>query len=131
MRRYWDSSALLDAFWDSRIEALSRESDQWTRPHTLAEIFSSLTGGRLGAQFCPSDAAEIVRELTERMNFVELSPAEVQTALDQAEKLGVRGGRVHDCLHARAARKAGVEALLTNNFGDFAGLEDGFKVAAP
>lgn len=131
MKRYWDSSALLNAFWDSRIEKLSREPDQWTRPHTKAEMFSTLTGGRLGAQFYPSDAAEIVRELTQGINFVELSDAEIQAALEEAEKRGVRGGRVHDWLHARAAKKAGVAQLLTDNFADFAGLEDGFTVAAP
>lgn len=106
MKRYWDSSARLNAFWDSRIEKLSWEPDQWTRPHTKAEMFSTLTGGRLGGQFYPSDAAEIIRELTHGMNFVELSPDEIQTALDEAEK---RGGRVHDFLHAIAAKKAGVE----------------------
>lgn len=131
MKRYWDTSALLNAFWDSRIEKLSREPDQWTRSHTLTEMFSTLTGGRLGFQFNPADAAEIVRELTSRMNFVELSSVEVQTALDEAEKRGVRGGRIHDWLHARAAKKAGVEKLLTENFADFAELEDGFEVAAP
>lgn len=131
MKRYWDSSALLNAFWDSRIEKLSQESDQWTRPHTLAEMFSTLTGGRLGGQFNPTDAAEIVRELTDRMNFIELTGPEAQAALDEAEKKGVRGGRVHDWLHARAAKKAGVEQLLTNNFADFTGLEDGFTIASP
>jgi hypothetical protein len=34
-------------------------------------------------------------------------------------------------MHARAARKAGVAELLTDNLSDFAGLEDGFSVAAP
>lgn len=83
VKRYWDSSALLNAFWDSRIEKLSQEPDQWTRSHTKAEMFSTLTGGRLGAQFYPSDTAEIVRELTLGMNFVELSADEIQTALDK------------------------------------------------
>ena len=131
MKRYWDSSALLGAFWDSRIENLAREPGQWTRSHTLAEMFSTLTGGRLGAQFNPADAAQIIRELTENMKFVDLTAAELQAALDAAEKLGVRGGRIHDWVHACAAKKAGVELLVTENFSDFAGLDDGFKIAAP
>jgi predicted nucleic acid-binding protein len=131
VKRYWDTSALLNAFWDSRIEKLSREPDQWTRSHTLAEMFSTLTGGRLGFQFHPADAAEIVRELTDQINFVELTAAELQTALDEAEKRGVRGGRVHDWLHVQAAKKAGVEKLFTENFADFSGLEEGFVVTAP
>ena len=131
MRRYWDSSALLDAFFDSRIERLVREPDQWTRPHTLAEMFSTLTGGRLGGQFHPADASAIVEELTETMNFVELDAKEVQAALDLADKRGVRGGNVHDWIHARAAKKAGVAVLLTDNFTDFHNLADGFIVQAP
>ncbi|HXT10562.1 MAG TPA: hypothetical protein VN873_03290 [Candidatus Angelobacter sp.] len=131
MKRYWDSSALLEAFFDSRIERLSKEQDQWNAAYTLAEMFSTLTGGRLGGQFAPSDAAEIVRELTEAMNFVDLTEAEIQAALAESEKHGVRGGRVHDWLHARAAKKTGAEQLLMDNFGDFAGLEDGFTIAAP
>ena len=94
-------------------------------------MFSTLTGGRLGFQFHPADVAEIVHELTAQMNFIELTSAEIQIAMEEAEKHGVRGGRVHDWLHARAAKKAGVERLLTENFADFSGLEDGFVVAAP
>src|SRR6266566_3733069 len=131
MRRYWDSSALLDAFWDSRIEKLAQEPDQWTKSHTLSEMFSTLTGGRLGGQFVPADAAVIIRELSARMNFVELDYKEVLEALDEAEKRGVRGGNVHDWMHARAAKKAGVSVLLTGNFTDFGNLADSFTVEAP
>jgi len=48
VKRYWDSSALVDAVEDNRIEALALEKDQYTRPHTLSEVFSTLTGGRFG-----------------------------------------------------------------------------------
>jgi predicted nucleic acid-binding protein len=131
MKRYWDSSALIDALHDGRIEKLARESGQFTRPHTLAESFSTLTGGRLGVQYPPDDAVELLREITAGFEFVRLDPAEILDALDEAQKNGVRGGRVHDYLHAVAAKKAGVEQLLTDNYADFAGLEYGFTVAAP
>jgi len=132
MTRYWDSSALLDVLGDSRIEALSKEKDQWTRPHTLAEMYSTLTGSRLGFSYHPADAAAIIREITASMNFVELSPGEIQAALDSdGQKRGVRGGNVHDFLHAVAARKAKVETLLTDNLTDYANLADGFSVTPP
>lgn len=131
MRRYWDSSALLEAFWDARIEQLSKEPDQWTRPHTLSEMFSTLTGGRLGGQFHPADAAAIIAELTAEMHFVELNAKETQAALEQADKQGVRGGNVHDWMHARAARKIGAAELFTYNFADFERLADGFTVTVP
>lgn len=97
----------------------------------LVEAFSTLTGGRLGFQYLAEDAAALIRELSARMNFVELNSAETLAALDAAQKKGVRGGRVHDWLHARAAHKAKVTELVTDNFSDFVGLEDGFTIAAP
>ncbi len=131
MKRYWDASALVDGLHDPRVEKRALEADQWTRPHTLSEVFSVLTGGRLGFQYQPDDAAALVKEITRRMRFIELNAAEIQAALDEAQKRGVRGGRVHDWLHARAAKKAGVAELLTDNLADFHGLEDGFTVIPP
>jgi predicted nucleic acid-binding protein len=131
MKRYWDTSALVDALHDSRIESLALEPDQWIRPHTLAEAFSTLTGGRLGFKYLPSDAAAMLRDLTARFNFVELDAPETLAVLAAAEKRGVRGGRVHDWLHACAAKKAGVTILLTDNLTDFTGLEDGFQIGPP
>jgi len=131
MKRYWDASALIDALHDLRIEQKALEPEQWTRTHALAETFATLTGGRLGFRYLPDDAAALIRELTRTMNFVELDAAETLAALDVARSRGVRGGRVHDRLHARAAKKAGVEELLTDNLNDFAGLEDGFSSVPP
>jgi hypothetical protein len=131
MKRYWDASSLIDALHDSRIEQKALEPDQWTRGHALTETFATLTGGRLGFRYLPDDAAALIREVTRAMNFVELDANETLVALDIAQQRGVRGGRVHDWMHARAARKAGVVELLTDNLSDFAGLEDGFSVAAP
>ena len=73
----------------------------------------------------------LIRELTLNMNFVELDAGETLAALDVAQQRGVRGGRVHDWLHARAAQKAKVDELLTDNLNDFAGLDDGFSSMAP
>ena len=131
MKRYWDASALVDALHDTRIEKLALEPEQWTRPHTLSEVFSTLTGGRLGFQYVPDDAAGLVREITARMRLVQLNARETQAALDEAGQRGVRGGRIHDWLHARAAKKAGVAQLFTDNVADFVGLEDGFSVVRP
>lgn len=131
MNRYWDTSALILALHDDELEPLLREPGQGTRPHTLAEAFSQLTGGRLGFRYYADDAAALLREACAGFEFVELSSAEVFAALDKAQKLGVRGGRVHDYLHAAAATKGRAAQLLTENGPDFAGLEDGFTLAAP
>ena len=131
MRRYWDSSALVDALEDGRVEALAREKDQFTRSHTLAEIFSTITGGRLGYRYDPADASALIADITAEMTFVEMSAKEVQVELDRAAQFGVRGGNVHDYLHARAAAKAKVAVLVTYNLSDFENLKDGFMVESP
>jgi len=131
VRRYWDSSALVDALEDGRIEALALEKEQFTRVHTLAEVYSTITGGRLPYRYGPADAAALIAELTATMTLVDLQPEEVHAALKLGEKLGVRGGNVHDLLHATAAKKVGVSVLLTDNFSDYANLADGFTIAPP
>lgn len=131
MKRYWDSSALVDALHDEGIRKSTLEPEQFTRPHALTEVFSTLTGGRLGFRYLPEEAATMIRDLTVGIEFVELTATEVQAALAQAGRRGVRGGRVHDWLHARAATKAGVTELMTDNLKDFAGLEEGFTVRSP
>jgi hypothetical protein len=131
MRRYWDASALVDALHDPRVEQKALEPDQWTRAHALVETFSTLTGGRLGFRYLPEDAAALIREISAGMSFVELDATETWAALEAAGKRGVRGGRVHDWLHACAAHKAKVTELLTDNLADFAGLEEGFTVSPP
>jgi hypothetical protein len=129
MRRYWDASALIDALHDPRVEQKALEPDQGTRVHALVETFSTLTGGKLGFRYLPDDAAALIREISGGMNFIELDATETMAALETAQRCGVRGGRVHDWLHARAATKAQATELLTDNFADFSGLEDGFLVS--
>jgi predicted nucleic acid-binding protein len=130
MKRYWDTSALVNALHDPNLEAKALEPDQWTRPHALSEAFSTLTGGRLGFKYTADDAAALRKSLTRGMHFVDLDHKETLSALNLARKRGVRGARVHDWMHARAATKAGAVVLVTDNHSDFAGLEDGFELVS-
>jgi hypothetical protein len=53
---------------------------------------------------------------------VELTGSEVLDALKSARQKGVRGGRVHDYLHAVAAEKCAAKKILTLDKNGFAGL---------
>ena len=125
MRRYWDTSGLVEALHDESFRLKITRESAVTRSHSFSEVFSTLTGGRLGFRYAPDDAAEIVSSLAKDLEVVDLSLEESLAALSQAGRLGVRGGRVHDFLHAQAARKAGVQKLVTLNRNDFVGLLDG------
>jgi predicted nucleic acid-binding protein len=63
--------------------------------------------------------ARTVDNLAEDLDFVELTAEEVRRALKQAKRRGVRGGLVHDFMHAVAAEKSGAKELLTLDKQDF------------
>jgi len=128
---YWDSSALVAATMDASVRQRLGQAGQFSRAHSLSEVFSTLTGSRLGFRVDPADAAEIVHELSGMLTFVELNIAEIVAALRTAKQLGVRGGRVHDFLHSVAAKKAGCQLLRTLNTTDFEGLFSNEELGLP
>ncbi len=65
-------------------------------------------------------AAETIEHLAQDLDFVDLLAQDVVSALKQARSKGVRGGRVHDSLHAVAAEKSGATRLITLDRNDFA-----------
>ena len=62
------------------------------------------------------------------LDFVDLTAGEVIAALKEAQSRGVRGGRVHDFMHAKAAEKSGAKELLTTDQYDFNSLTESVKV---
>lgn len=128
MKAYWDSSALLETLSDRVLEARLAKEGGVTRTHALSEIFSALTGGNLGIRQQPNAAAKTVRAMAGKLEFLNLTEQEVLDALDKAQSRGVRGGRVHDYMHALAANKGKADALLTTDVNDFQGLVPGLKV---
>jgi len=121
MKTYWDSSALVQSVYDPAMKQRFQNERGFTRTHSLAETFSALTANpatRLEA----SHAAKVVDWLAQHLDFVDLSAAEITQALHYARRLGVRGGRVHDYLHALAAEKGQAGRILTLDRHDFADL---------
>ena len=126
MKNYWDSSALIEATVDLPLRKRLEDEGGFTRPHALAETFSVLTSGKFSIRTDAEAAAQIVEELVADLKFVDLTALEIITALKKAKRLGVRGGRVHDFLHAVAAEKAGADKIITldqNGFSDLTGLK--------
>src|ERR1051325_6413808 len=118
MKAYWDSSALVETTINPELSSRLRNEKGFTRTHTLAEVFAALTGNsqiRANA----SQAAETIEQLAKHLEFTDLSAAEVISALKKAKRKGVRGGHVHDLLHAAAADKSGAKELLTVDTNDF------------
>jgi len=124
MKAYWDSSALIETIDNADLRQRLKQEGGLTRSHSLAEIFSALTGGNVRLRVGADQAAEMLSKLADNLSFFDLAPADVLSALKEAKARGVRGGRVHDFLHAVAAEKSGAKQLLTLDRNDFADLTD-------
>lgn len=119
---YWDAGAIVLALGDAKLRARMNRPEQFTRPHSLAEVFSTLTSGKLGRRYSADAVARILAEVQTEISFVDLTPAEIVAGMERAKGLAVMGGRIHDLLHALAADKAGAERVLTTDRNDLAGL---------
>lgn len=96
------------------------ESERSVFVHALNETFATLTGGALGFRVDANLAAKLIHErVVQRMQVIVLDETETSQALATARNHGVRGGAVYDYMHLIAARKAGVEAIVTLNVSDF------------
>lgn len=126
MNTYWDSSALLDAILEigNARQTFDKSGSKFTRCHALAETFSHQTGGKLGWRMLAEDTAKIIAEFTKHMTIVSLDSKQTLDALLQTRSRGVRGGGIHDFLHAYAAELNGCERIITGNIPDFEHVTD-------
>lgn len=130
MKTYWDSSALIEILHTpSRRTAFSPKFDV-TRTYTLAEVYSTLTKG-VNYRYPPDDAAKMIEGLAEDLDFIQLSKGDTLATIKEARAQGVRGARIHDLMHATAARKCGASTLMTLDLAGFTGLAKGLKIETP
>jgi predicted nucleic acid-binding protein len=127
MKAYWDSSALVQSTLDDDLHVRLKQERGFTRTHTLTEAFSALTG-KAHFRMDANAAEKTIREMALHLDFVDLSASEIINGLTQAQERGVRGGRVHDYVHALAAAKSGAKTLLTLDRNDFEKLVPGLSV---
>jgi predicted nucleic acid-binding protein len=123
MKCYWDSSALLNALASRAVIRRLKTGEHVTRSHAYAEVFSHLSGRGLpikggGRQrVTAADAAKMVSSLAAKMAVCDLSPEDTLATLNDASSQGVEGARIHDLMHARAAKLSGAEVILTRDSG--------------
>jgi len=131
MSAYWDSSALVEASLNEGVRVALAKEGGFTRTHAFAEVFSTLTGGRLGFRSQPEDAAKICREIADDLECVELSLQETLAVLEKARRFGVRGGHIHDFLHAIAAEEARADKIYTLTLEEFRSLRFPVEIMLP
>ena len=62
MKTYWDSSALIEALHDQKLRDRLKPGESASRPHSLVEVFSTLTKG-VNYRYSPADAAKMIGDL--------------------------------------------------------------------
>lgn len=118
---YWDSSALLNALAAQAVLNRLGQGEHVTRSHAYVEAFHHLSGRGLPLKdgqrlaVAPRDAARMIRSLSRKIPARDLDEAQTLQALDDAQSRGVTGRMVHDWVHARAAKLAGADVVLTRD----------------
>jgi predicted nucleic acid-binding protein len=88
--------------------------------HGLAEVFSTMTGGRAALRIPPHQAAELLAEdIVPALHITTLTATETVRAISESAARGIQGGALYDFLHLAAARKAKAERLYTLNGSHF------------
>lgn len=130
MKAYWDSSALIKALHDQKLRTSLRRGKDGTRPHSLSEIFSTLTK-KVSFHYSANEAAEIIESLADSLDFIELNAEEAVSAINSASSEGVRGARIHDLMHAIAAQKYEATVIFTLDEAGFSTLKTSIPTKAP
>lgn len=73
----------------------------------------------------------MIKDLASDLTFVELTADETTNAIEKASDQGVRGGRIHDLMHALAAKKWRADVLLTLDAKGFFTLKVPVKISEP
>ena len=143
MRTLLDTSVLVPAVVDqlgnheAAFAALHRctagEDRGYCSTHALAECYATLTALPLPRRVLPEEARALVEEsIGARLEAVPLTAGDYRDVLRQVARLGLASGAVYDALHARCARKANVDRILTYNVAHFERFElAGIVVTAP
>lgn len=123
MKAFFDTSALVPVFYgDHEHHAASLErfltADRQTGccgAHSLAEVYSTLTGMPGKHRVTGDQAMLFVRDIQERLTPVALTADEYAAALETWSRLDIAGGTIYDALLASCALKAEAETIYSWN----------------
>jgi predicted nucleic acid-binding protein len=87
--------------------------------HSLAEVFSALTGRPHPMRMPISAALTIVEQMRDRMKIVALDEDEYFEVVRESAKAGRMGGIIFDALLLACARKAKADTIYTWNARHF------------
>jgi predicted nucleic acid-binding protein len=127
MKAFLDTSVLIATFYSHHqfhqpsidLFLHFRKSESSCGVHSLAEIYSSLTG-RTGRERVSGEQAMLFLEnVREHLTIVSLDHQDFFRAVEASSGFGVSGGAIYDSLLAHCALKVKAQAIYTWNTKDF------------
>jgi predicted nucleic acid-binding protein len=130
VKAFFDTSILVATFYahhqfhqpSIKLIARSRKNDGSCGAHSLAEVYSSLTGGTGRERVSGAEALRFIGDLVERLTVVNLTYQEYLKVLEKSSALGIAGGAIYDALLGQCALKAKAQTIYTWNTRDFVRL---------
>jgi predicted nucleic acid-binding protein len=127
MKAFLDSSVLVATFYAQHehhtpsIDLFLRfdKNDACCAAHSLAEIYSVLTGRRGRDRVSGDEALLFLANVRDRLTTISLDREEYFGAIEASAPLGIAGGGIYDALLAHCALKARAESIYTWNLKDF------------
>ena len=123
MNAFFDTSVLVPVFYgdhEHHAPSLSLflsvgKEDGCCGAHTLAEIYSTLTGMPGKYRVTGDQAMLFIGSILERLSVVALTAEEYAAALESWSKMGIVGGTIYDAVLASCALKSRAEAIYSWN----------------
>lgn len=127
MKAFLDTSVLVATFYadhddhESSIDLFLRydRSEVCCAAHSLAEVYSSLTGMPGKDRVTADEAMLFLGNIRERLTIVTLTDKEYLKAIEASAAAGITGGAIYDALLGHCALKVNAENIYTWNLKDF------------
>jgi predicted nucleic acid-binding protein len=130
VKAFLDTSVLIATFYaDHQFHQPSidlflrfKKSESSCGAHSLAEIYSSLTGRTGPGRVSGEEAMLFLKDVREGLTIVSLDDQEYFRAIEASSGLRISGGAIYDSLLAHCALKVKARAIYTWNTKDFVRL---------
>jgi predicted nucleic acid-binding protein len=127
VKAFFDTSVLIATFYvhhqfhQPSIDLIVRfkKHEACCGAHSLAEIYSSLTGRSGRERVSGAEAMLFLGDILERLTIVSLDYQEYFKVLEVSSTLGIGGGAIYDALLGHCALKAKAQTIYTWNTKDF------------
>ncbi len=130
MKEFFDTSALIAAFWGghahhqssvTRLGAASKKQSACSL-HSLAEVYAVMTALPVRPLIPPEQALLFVEEVRDRLTLVSLKSEEYFAAISKTAGRGFGSGRVYDALLLACAEKVRAQTIYTWNLKHYQAL---------